>query len=294
MKQLRPYTVYCIYSGVMMLLRYLNFTAGAFYYVTIVGLNPLQLVLVGTTLMTVILLSEAPTGVLADTYSRRLSVIVGTALIGAGFLLEGSVPHFAAVLAAQLIWGLGITFTSGALEAWIADELGGNNLDVVYLRGSQFGNAGAIVGIICSVALAVVAINLPIVVAGLIGLALALFLALCMPEQGFKRAAHDGQSSWQAARQTLHAGVGLVRGRPVLQVIMGITFFFGMASESFDRLWEVHFLSQSGFPEFAALTPVFWFGVINIGGLLLTIVASEFVRRLLDGANRRDWRLRWR
>ena len=48
-------------------------------------------------------------------------MIIGFFLIGAGFIFEGSVPVFAAVLAAQVIWGAGYTFISGALEAWIAD-----------------------------------------------------------------------------------------------------------------------------------------------------------------------------
>src|SRR3712207_8897308 len=38
--------------------------------------------------------------------------------------LEGSVPVFVAVLVAQVIWSAGYTFISGALQAWIADEVG--------------------------------------------------------------------------------------------------------------------------------------------------------------------------
>lgn len=34
---------------------------------------------------------EAPTGVVADTFSRRLSVIIGTLILGAVFILESSV-----------------------------------------------------------------------------------------------------------------------------------------------------------------------------------------------------------
>jgi DHA3 family tetracycline resistance protein-like MFS transporter len=66
-------------------------------------------VLVGTVLEIAVLTFEVPTGVLADTYSRRVSVITGFFLIGAGFVLEGSVPVFGAVLVAQVIWGAGYT-----------------------------------------------------------------------------------------------------------------------------------------------------------------------------------------
>ena len=124
MRRLNPSLVYMLFCGVMMFCRSLHFTVYAVYYSQVVGLNPFQLVSVGTTLMVVILLAEVPTGVVADVYIRRLSIVIGTALVGLGFAVEGAIPTFAAVLAAQLIWGVGHTFTSGALEAWIADELG--------------------------------------------------------------------------------------------------------------------------------------------------------------------------
>jgi hypothetical protein len=43
-------------------------------------------------------------------------------------VLEGWVPVFGAVLVAWVIWGAGHTFISGALQAWIADEVGGRDL----------------------------------------------------------------------------------------------------------------------------------------------------------------------
>ncbi|MGB3904766.1 MAG: hypothetical protein WBB22_07565 [Anaerolineae bacterium] len=67
------------------------------YQLTVVQLNPLQFVLVGTTLDATIFLFEVPTGVLADVDSRRLSVITGYTLIGAGFIIEGSFALFPCV-----------------------------------------------------------------------------------------------------------------------------------------------------------------------------------------------------
>ncbi len=68
--------------------------ANQLYRVQTVGLNPLQLVLVGTVLEVTAFIFEIPTGIVADLYSRRLSVIIGTFLFGIGFLAEASVPVF--------------------------------------------------------------------------------------------------------------------------------------------------------------------------------------------------------
>ena len=57
-------------------------TVMAVYYVSEVGLNPLELVLLGTVFEATIFLCEIPTGVIADTDSRRASVIIGLSLEG--------------------------------------------------------------------------------------------------------------------------------------------------------------------------------------------------------------------
>ena len=110
MSELRPYPLHLFVSGAFALCFMLYATIASVYRIQTVGLNPLQLVLVVTVLEIAVLIFEVPTGVLADTYSRRLSVIVGFFLIGAGFMLEGSIPIFVAVLIAQVIWGTGYTF----------------------------------------------------------------------------------------------------------------------------------------------------------------------------------------
>ena len=100
------------------------FTVSAVYFVSEVGMSPLELVLVGTVMEATIFLFEIPTGVVADTYSRRLSLVAGWAIIGVGLMLAGSIAAVWAVLAGWAVWGFGYTFTSGAYQAWITDEVG--------------------------------------------------------------------------------------------------------------------------------------------------------------------------
>ncbi len=102
--------IYLVMSGVTTFASSLMFTTLAVYYVTVVGMNPFQLVLVGTVLECAVLLFEVPTGVVADTFSRRLSVIVGTFILGAAFVLEGLVPLVVGVLVAEAVRGVGETF----------------------------------------------------------------------------------------------------------------------------------------------------------------------------------------
>ena len=73
---------------------YIVFTLNAIYYVSQAGLNPLQLVLIGTIMELTVLLFEIPTGLVADFFGRKKSLVVGTFIIGVAHILEGSFPTF--------------------------------------------------------------------------------------------------------------------------------------------------------------------------------------------------------
>lgn len=258
------------------------FTLSAIYRVREAGLSPFQLVLLGTALEGSVLLCEVPTGVVADIYSRRLSVIIGYALIGVGITLEGAIPRFETILLAQILWGVGYTFTSGAETAWLADEVGEERAGRLYLRAAQLGQIGAVVGIGASVALASVRLNLPILTGGLLFVGLAGFLILAMPERGFAPTPRGERTTWQTGLHTARDGVRAVRVHPILGTIFLIVAISGAASEAFDRLWEIHFLEHFAFPGFGDLSDLVWFGIIDGGSLLISIGAAEIVRRRLD------------
>ncbi len=260
-------------------------TLSAVYRIQSAGLNPLQLILVGTVLEGVVFLFEIPTGIVADLYSRRLSVIIGYLLIGLGFMVEAAIPIFPMILLAQIIWGIGATFTSGAEEAWLADEEGEENLAHIYLRGSQLGQAGTLVGIIASVALGRIALNLPIMAGGIGIIILALFLILFMPEDNFKPASAGDREGWRRMGQTFREGVHVVRASQILILMMAIALIYGLASEGLDRLWEAHMLTNFIFPAEGILEPVVWFGLINIVQILLTIAITELIRRFVKVEN---------
>ncbi len=122
------------------------FVSLSLYEVTVAGLTPLQLVLVGTTVEASIFIFEVPTGVVADVISRRTSIIIGYLIMGVGFLVEGLFPFFLPILLAQLLWGLGYTFTSGATEAWISDEIGEEHANQLFLRATRIGLIASLLG----------------------------------------------------------------------------------------------------------------------------------------------------
>src|SRR5262249_61778661 len=87
--QLDAFLVYLILEGASALILQLVQTIYIVFYTVSGGLDPFQVVLMGTLFESTIFLFEIPTGVVADVYSRRLSIIIGYVMLGVGFLIHG-------------------------------------------------------------------------------------------------------------------------------------------------------------------------------------------------------------
>ena len=284
-------SVYLIVSGVGSAAFSMYAFIASVYRIVEVGLDPLELVLVGTVLEVAVFLFEVPTGIVADVYGRRLSLVLGSLLMGAAFIVEGLVPLFWSVLFAQVLFGVGATFRSGAWPAWIADELGNEGVGRVYLRGSQASRIGAIVGIGIGVVVSSGYVDLPIselaaplVLGGLVTLLLGLFMAKSMPEDGFRPVPRSERKSWRTMVDTCVRATRLARRRPEFLAVLSIALFYGASSEPFDRFWELHILEVTSFalPAQAVLGPTAWWGIVSVASLLLGIGVVELVARNVD------------
>ncbi len=285
MKHRDAYVVYLMLEGLFALFNAVVVTVNMVYQVEVAHLNPLQLVLVGTTLEATYFVCNVPTGVVADAFSRRWSIIAGVFLLGAGTVLEGAIPLFGTIALAQVIMALGFAFITGAEEAWIASEVGEELVGHAYLRGSQVNALGTLVGIVISIAIASIRLNLAILAGGALYLSLGLLLVFVMPEHNFQTASSEERRSWKELRDTLLNGGRVVRRSPLLLTIILISVFYGMASEGFDRLWTAHFLEDFTLPSLGHLQSIVWFGIIRAGVMICTLGATELVRRRFDTQN---------
>ncbi len=260
-----------------------SFIVVAIYFVQQVGLSPLQLVLVGTVMEISVFVFEVPTGVVADLYGRKLSLVIAWVVMGSATILVGAVPQFWAALVGWALWGFGVTFMSGAFEAWITDEVGAENVGRVFVRGLQAGYAAGIVGLLLWIGLATVSLQGAVIADGAVTLVVGLLAIPFMRETGFRRHAHGKGAGLQKARD----GARLVRGRPVLLLLVAAAFFAGAYTEGFDRLWEAHFIRDVGLPAFFGLSDLWWFAVLGVGAMLLGLLVSNvLVKRVTHTSDR--------
>jgi DHA3 family tetracycline resistance protein-like MFS transporter len=282
-----PTTVYLIYSAANGFIFRLVATLFVVFLIVEIGLDPLQLLLMGTALEVSYLVFEIPTGVVADTVSRRLSILIGLFGVGISFLVLGAADSFLVAIVSQVLWGVSATFESGADVAWLTDEAGEDVAREYYVKGEQAFQAASLVGIVVAVLLAEVAgttglqaggsgLRFPFVLAGALALALCAVMLLIMREEGFHPPERgEGKRLHHGLKKTLKEGVGVVRGSAALMLILAVAVLHGASTEGFDRLSDLHFLRGTGLPQ----ETVLWFGVLDGIGLILGLVMLQLVKR---------------
>lgn len=275
------------YYALEFLLSMPAFVVIAVYLVREVGLDPLQLILIGTVMEVAVFIFEIPTGVFADTYGRKLSIVVSILLQGVAWSLVGLVPHFIPILIAWALWGFGYTFMSGAYEAWITDEVGSDEVGPVFVRGQRLSYAGALLGLGLGVGVAAYDLSLSVVLAGALTVAVGLLALIVMPETGY-RGRQPGEERPKVGElvATAREGVRFARRTPIILLLLATTLFAGAASEAFDRLREAHFIRDVGLPQIGSLDPVVWFGFFGVASMVVGLVGSTVLLRHFERATR--------
>jgi DHA3 family tetracycline resistance protein-like MFS transporter len=282
-----PYRLYLfgLEFGASFLVGMINTTASLYWY-SRGHLNPLQLVLLGTMVELAYFIFQLPTGAIADLFSRRACVIAGTFAYAAGVIEQALSPAFPNLLAAQILVGLGAALTYGAQESWIADEMADVDMTKVYVRATQLGIVGAIGGSAISGLVALAGLQMPMLIGGSLTAVLGFVLLAIMPENNFRSArggdVHLLKGAWASFREQAGATRTAVLAVPALVALFGATFFLGMWSESFDRLWAPFFIHSIPFPHAFGGHQSIWFSIIAVSVALLSLGSTELAKRRTD------------
>jgi DHA3 family tetracycline resistance protein-like MFS transporter len=257
----RAYPAYLVLRGLGSFAGGCALTYNLVYQIDVVGLDPFQLVVVGTVLEIVYLLAQLPTGLAADRYGRKPAVVAGTLLLGAGIGIQ-AVPTLTATLLGTAVYAAGAAFADGAEQAWIAGELGDDRAGHAFSRGAQLSQVAVVAGIGAGALAGWRTLQAPLLVGAACWLVLAALLAVAMPETRFTPAGR-GDTRW-------------VRPSPAALYVIAAVFVLGLGSEGWDRLGPAHLLA---FPHVGVLT----IGALGATSMLGAAGLTELLRRNLDG-----------
>jgi MFS family permease len=197
---------------------------------------------------------EIPTGVVADTVGRRVSLLLCLGTLFVTTLLYVAIAWrgwgFWAFAWVSVFLGLGYTFYTGAVDAWLVDALRATGytqpLERVFARGQMFFGAGMLVGTIGGGVLGQIRLDLPYLVRAAIVVPLFLLAWFQMPEPGFTPRALELRRVPEEMRRVFGEGLRFGLRSPVLRPVMlaslvSMSFMiFGFYS------WQRYFLDLLG------------------------------------------------
>jgi MFS family permease len=200
------------------------------------------------------MLFEIPTGVVADTLGRRVSFLLCLATLFVTTLLYVAIAWrgwgFWAFVWVSVFLGLGYTFYTGAVDAWLVDALQATGyrepLEPVFARAQMFFGAGMLLGTIGGGLLGQIRLDLPYLVRAAIVIPLFVLAWRGMPELGFTPRALELRRVPSEMRRVFIEGLSYGLKDPVVRPVMlaslvGMSFMiFGFYS------WQRYFLDLLG------------------------------------------------
>ena len=234
-------------------------------------------------------LFEVPTGVVADVWGRRVSYLLGTlTLAGSTFLYwllwVMSAPFWPWAIVSMLL-GLGFTFFSGAVEAWLVDALHyaqyDGTLEAVMGKGQMVGGAAMLGGSVLGGVIAQ-ATNLGVPFLMRVGVLAAMFFVAgrMMKDLGFtpEPSAHPLQDVKKLFHESVDYGL---RNPPVRWMMLAAPFASGVGIYTFYAL-QPYLLELWGNPKaysVAGLAAAIVAGAQIVGGYLAPFFRKLFRKR---------------
>jgi MFS family permease len=232
---------------------------------------------------------EIPTGVVADVRGRRASYLLGTVVLAGATLLyyglwvaHGPFWQWAVV---SVLLGLGFTFFSGAVEAWLVDALTATgytgSLEAVFGRAQAVGGAAMLVGAVGGGVLAQASsLGAPFLVRVGALVVMTAVAAAFMRDLGFTpdRGASAGEAVRGLLRASLRHGLG---NRPVRWLMLAAPFVSGVGIYAFYAM-QPYLLELYGDDDayvIGGLAAAIVAGSGIVGGLLAARLRAVVARR---------------
>jgi DHA3 family tetracycline resistance protein-like MFS transporter len=238
------------------------------------GLNLFEIAVLASVFEASILLLEIPTGLFADIFGRRRSVVSSyllQSLAGFIFLLSPSFWFFAI---AEMIQGLGETLKTGALEAWMVDGLKANGGEEkqsrTFANGERFSRLGLLLGILLGGFWGHHFLDLVFLPFGVFHLACSVILLRYMPVDhgGILEASPPTPSR---LKETLTGGLRSIAATRIVLLLVVLSLFIEFAGETVDQYYQI-FLADlfSLDPRYFSLMLIFssLFVILSVGRIM--------------------------
>jgi MFS family permease len=253
------------------------------------GLDIFQVMVVNALFTAGMVIFEIPTGVVADTIGRKASFLLCLSVLFVTTILYVAAARFSwgfwAFCGISVLIGLGFTFFTGAVEAWLVDALDHTGYDKpqerVFARGQAVFSAAMLIGTVGGGFLGQIHLSWPYVARAAF-LVPTFFISLfLMKDLGFEGRPLSVSTFGTEARKVFLEGVKFGWNQPVLRLcvlaafVEGLFFIYGWYS------WQRYFL------DLLARELVWVAGIVAALMAVSMIIGNAIVGRLSTDPSRR-------
>jgi MFS family permease len=253
------------------------------------GLDIFQVMLVNAVFKAGMVLFEVPTGVVADTIGRKISFLLCIAVLFVTTLLYVAASYFSwgvwGFVAISVLIGLGFTFFTGAVEAWLVDALVHTgyegSTEKVFARGQSIFSVAMLLGTVGGGLLGQLHLSIPYLVRAALLFSTFFIVLFLMKDLGFQGRSLSVASFGTEAKKVFLDGMNYGWNNPVLRLcvlvsfVEGLFFIFGWYS------WQRYFL------DLLTRELVWVAGIVSALMALSMILGNTLVGRMVrDNTNR--------
>lgn len=248
-------------------------------YFSSIGLSSTQIgILIGMVPL-ISLLSEIPTGAVADLYGRKFSVIFGWLLSGLALMIVPLSNNYYYLIFTAALSGFAMTFISGASDAWVVDLLHAKKMkpyikEFFVKRMSFYNLAFMLSGVLGTLAVAIFGIKSIFIISGgslwLTSAFLAFGKEIYTPKK--PRLKESLRHLFIQAKSSLHYGYK----HHVLFYFLQITLLVAISANLSQFISWTPFLKSFNFPDYAF--GILW-SVMAVIGMSAPFISKIFLKR---------------
>jgi len=281
---------YLTSSALFTLATSLIWATNTIFLMQVGGMTIFQVMLVNSTFSVAQAVFEVPTGVVADTIGRKASYLlaIGTILVATVLYVVTPVLGwgFWGFVGASVLIGLGFTFQTGAVDAWLVDALDHvgytQTKERVFAWGSMTFGAAMLVGSLLGGLLGQINLSVPFIVRAGLLVAAFVVVAVLVTDLGFEPRPLKFSTFGEESRKVFDAGVKygwrdrVVRPLLFVSLVGGVFYMYGFYS------WQPYVLGILG------RNAVWLLGVVQAGISATGIIGNALVEPAMRLVKDRD------
>ncbi|WP_214484551.1 MFS transporter [Bacillus sp. SM2101] len=281
MKKLELHKKYTIFTGVMLSgYSMVDKMYGAVYIVlmSLKGISPFQISIIFAVASLSLAIFDYPSGNISDLFGRKKITSIGFFTWGLGLCLFGLSSSFILFIISAIIMSLGVSLISGSPQAWYLDKLNEVNKfdykDIAYPKIVGFATAFSVVGALLASISSSINNYIPVVLGGLIAIALSLVIFIRFEDN------YGSRSEKSIIKEIKITTLDFIKNKTMLIILLRNILSHG-ALLGFLLTWQVYGNNMLGLEiEFMGILLVLFMAVISLASFFTAFLTKKKVTTL--------------